>query len=107
MVRKLKYHEQKLLKKVDFLQWKTDETLQESLVMRRYHLQNRQDYTKYNKICGQIRKLANKISLLRPQDPFRHRMEEALLNKLYSLGIITTKNALSTCEKVSVSAICR
>jgi hypothetical protein len=47
MVRQLKFHEQKLLKKVDFLQWKTDQTMQEIKVMRRYHLQNRDDYHKY------------------------------------------------------------
>src|SRR6266581_4922919 len=57
MVRKLKYHEQKLLKKVDFLnvrapcivrclllnpkQWKQDANLREIKVMRRYHVQNR------------------------------------------------------------------
>lgn len=28
-MRKLKYHEQKLLKKVDFLQWKSDQNVRE------------------------------------------------------------------------------
>ena len=28
-MRKLKYHEQKLLKKVDFLQWKSDQNIRE------------------------------------------------------------------------------
>jgi U3 small nucleolar ribonucleoprotein protein IMP3 len=62
MVRKLKYHEQKLLKKVDFLnvrpllyyrsynanliQWKQDANLREIKVMRRYHVQDREDYHK-------------------------------------------------------------
>jgi hypothetical protein len=47
MVRAFKHHEQKLLKKVDFLKWKTDTNLRESKVMRRYHIQNRNDYEKY------------------------------------------------------------
>lgn len=64
MVRKLKFHEQKLLKKVDFLnvclsyspplvfqlilgQWKQDANLREIKVMRRYHIQDREDYHKY------------------------------------------------------------
>jgi len=64
MVRKLKFHEQKLLKKVDFLnvclsyslpfvfrlilgQWKQDANLREVKVMRRYHIQDREDYHKY------------------------------------------------------------
>ncbi|EDQ90675.1 uncharacterized protein MONBRDRAFT_21360 [Monosiga brevicollis MX1] len=43
MVRKLKHHEQKLLKKVDF----TERNRRTSEVMHRYHIQRREDYTKY------------------------------------------------------------
>ena len=35
MPRKLKYHEQKLLKKVDFLNWKADGNLREVKILRR------------------------------------------------------------------------
>lgn len=61
-MRELKYHEKKLLKKVDFLnvrlvvafrlvaslrfQWKQDGHLREIKVMRRYHIQHRDDYHK-------------------------------------------------------------
>ena len=44
MVRKLKYHEQKLLKKVDFLTWKVDNSAHEAVIMRRFHIQRREDY---------------------------------------------------------------
>ena len=54
MPRKLKYHEQKLLKKVDFLNWKADGNLREVKILRRYHIQDREDYHTYNKICGMI-----------------------------------------------------
>lgn len=47
MVRKLKFHEQKLLKKVDFISWKVDNNLNEVKVMKKYHIQKREDYTKY------------------------------------------------------------
>ena len=47
MVRKLKYHEKKLLKKVDFITWKSDNNHREAVIMRKYHLQKREDYTKY------------------------------------------------------------
>lgn len=47
MVRKLKYHEQKLLKKVDFITWKVDNNSNENKILRRYHIQKREDYTKY------------------------------------------------------------
>ena len=45
-MRQLKFHEKKLLKKVDFVDWK-DNNLREIKVMRRYHIQNREDYQKY------------------------------------------------------------
>ena len=46
MVRELKHHEKRLLKKVDFLQWKSDQSLQETRVMRRYHVTRREEYIK-------------------------------------------------------------
>jgi uncharacterized protein YqgQ len=46
MVRQLQEHERRLLKKVDFMRWKNDSTMREIQVMRRYHIQNREDYAK-------------------------------------------------------------
>ncbi|KAJ3289634.1 Small subunit (SSU) processome component [Borealophlyctis nickersoniae] len=107
MVRQLKFHEKKLLRKVDFLQWKSDQSIRENQVLRRYHVQKREDYIKYNRLCGQIRKLANKLSLLDPRDPYRAQQTDALLEKLYKVGIITAEKNLSQCEKVTVAAFCR
>lgn len=45
-MRKLKFHEKKLLKKVDFLQWKSDRTARELKVVRQYMISDRQDYVK-------------------------------------------------------------
>lgn len=106
-MRKLKYHEQKLLKKVNLFEWKNDASLHEIKVMRRYHIQKRDDYLKYSKIVGSITKLANKISLLDPSDPFREKMSDALLEKLYGMGIITAKKLLSSLDGLTVSAFCR
>ncbi|CAH7685698.1 hypothetical protein PPACK8108_LOCUS20269 [Phakopsora pachyrhizi] len=115
-MRQLKHHEKKLLKKVDFLQWKQDSTLREAKVMRRYHLQNREDYHAYNLLCGQIRRLSHKLSLLNPNDPFRSQNESNLLDKLYDLGILDGSGRtedhnggkMSDIEsKVTVSAFCR
>ncbi|KAI5950792.1 imp3 [Candida jiufengensis] len=108
MVRALKHHEKKLLRKVDFLEWKQDQGHRDTQVMRTYHIQNREDYHKYNKICGDVRKLANKLSLLKPTDPFRIKHEQLLLEKLYNMGILATKSKISDLEnKITVSAICR
>lgn len=46
MVRKLKFHEQKLLKKVDFISWEVDNNIHEVKVMKKYCIQKREDYTK-------------------------------------------------------------
>uniref|UniRef100_A0A7S0VRX3 U3 small nucleolar ribonucleoprotein protein IMP3 n=1 Tax=Polytomella parva TaxID=51329 RepID=A0A7S0VRX3_9CHLO len=106
-MRQLKYHEKKLLKKVDFLNWKSDDSLREIQVMRRYHIQNRDDYKKYNKIAGYIQKLTSKLKQLDSTDPERIEMTDQLLTKLYNMGIITAKKSLVQCEKLAVSAFCR
>ncbi|RKP32875.1 hypothetical protein METBISCDRAFT_25418 [Metschnikowia bicuspidata] len=108
MVRKLKHHEQKLLKKVDFLNWKQDQGHRDIQVMTTYHIQNREDYHKYNKICGDIRKLAHQLSLLQPTDPFIIKHEQLMLEKLYKMGILATKLKISDLEnKITVAAFCR
>ena len=54
MVRKLKHHEQKLLKKVDFIDWK-DNGLQENKVMSKFSIRKREEYTYYNKLSREVR----------------------------------------------------
>jgi hypothetical protein len=44
--RPLKHHEAKLLKKVDFLSWKKERNMREIKILRRYLIQNPEDYTK-------------------------------------------------------------
>ena len=107
MVRKFKHHEQRLLKKVDFLEYKTTDNSNENLVMQRYHIQSREDYVKYNKICGYVSKLANELSNLPVDDPFRQKQSAQLLEKLYEAGLINSKASLSALMKLAVSSFCR
>jgi U3 small nucleolar ribonucleoprotein protein IMP3 len=81
-LRKLKHHEQKLLKRVDFLRWKTDDTMREAQIMRRYHIEQREEYVAYNKICGKVHALVHRLKSLDPADPFRIKMTDMLLQKL-------------------------
>ncbi|XP_072176820.1 U3 small nucleolar ribonucleoprotein protein IMP3-like [Diadema setosum] len=106
-MRKLKYHEQKLLKKVDFISWEVDNNLNEVKVMRRYHLPRREDYTRYNKLSRRVRDLVNKIKQLDSKDPFRTKCTTELLNKLYNIGLVPTKQNLALCNAVSASSFCR
>jgi U3 small nucleolar ribonucleoprotein protein IMP3 len=90
------------------LQWKQDANLREIKVMRRYHIQQREDYQAYNRLCGSIRGLAHKLAQLPEQDPFRSQYEGNLLSKLYDMGILDITSKVSDIEgKVTVSALCR
>ncbi|EPQ30780.1 uncharacterized protein PFL1_01681 [Pseudozyma flocculosa PF-1] len=107
-MRQLKYHEQKLLKKHDFIQWKSDAGMREIKIMRRYHIQDRDDYHKYNKLVGRIHHLALRLSTLPAQDPFRVKHEDSLLGKLYDMGLINTGAKMSDItNNLNVSAFCR
>ena len=50
-------------------------------VMRRYHIQDRDDYKKYNKICGVITKLVSVIKRLDARDPVRIELTDQVLDK--------------------------
>lgn len=106
-MRKLKYHEKKLLKKVDFLSWEIDNNLHEVRVMKKYYVQKREDYTKYNRLSRHVRELAKKIKDLDPNDPFRTEATAQLLEKLHRMGLIPTKRSLELCDKVCASSFCR
>ncbi|KAK6064790.1 U3 small nucleolar ribonucleoprotein IMP3 [Seiridium cupressi] len=108
MVRKLKHHEQKLLRKVDFITYKQDNSHRDAAVIRRYLIQRPEDYHKYNRLCGSIRKLAHRLTLLPPDSAVRRRHEDLLLEKLYDMGVLSSTSKLSAVEKdVTVSAFAR
>ncbi|XP_017403477.1 U3 small nucleolar ribonucleoprotein protein IMP3-like [Cebus imitator] len=103
MVRKLKFHEPKLLKQVDFLNWEvTDHNVHELRALRHYRLQRREDYTRYNQLSRAVRELARRL-----RDPFRVRASAALLDKLYALGLVPTRGSLELCDFVTASSFCR
>ena len=68
--RALKYHEKKLLRKVDFL-WQKEQNVREIKILRRYHIQDREDYHTYNKIIGMITQLTTMLKKLDQRDPTR------------------------------------
>ena len=106
MVRKLKYHEATLLRKLDFINWKSDNSVRETKILRRYHVQDREDYHTYNKIVGFITKITTQLKALDAHDPVRIEMTDLLLDKLHSLGIIQNKRLLA-CDKIAASTLCR
>jgi U3 small nucleolar ribonucleoprotein protein IMP3 len=107
IMRQLKHHEKKLLRKVDLYSYKGEDNLRVAKIMRRYHLQNREDYTAYSRICGMITKLVAKLITLQADDAFRIAMTDQLLTKLMDMGVITTKKSLQKAQEVTASALCR
>ncbi|KAF2173533.1 hypothetical protein M409DRAFT_35271 [Zasmidium cellare ATCC 36951] len=112
MVRKLKHHEQKLLRKVDFVNYPSDDQHRAAAVIRRYSVSNPADYSSYNRLAGKLRHLAHRIALLPPESPFRRKQEDLLLEKLHDMGLLGIggegKGKLSDVErKITVSAFCR
>ncbi|KAK9845008.1 hypothetical protein WJX74_009628 [Apatococcus lobatus] len=106
-MRALKFHERKLLKKVDFLRWKSENNLRELQVMRMYHIQDRDDYKKYNKLCGLVTKTVTIVKRLDPEDPVRIELTDQLLEKLHRMGVLPVKKSLAQIERLSTSSFCR
>ncbi len=50
-------------------------------VMRRYHIQDREDYKKYNKIAGMITRLTAMLRQLDAKDTTRIELTEQMLEK--------------------------
>jgi U3 small nucleolar ribonucleoprotein protein IMP3 len=106
-MRQLKHHENKLLKKVDFFSWKSDNNIREASIIKRFFLQKREDYVKYNKIVGYVTKLVAKLRDMPQDDALRNQMSEQLLQKLYNMGMIVNTANLTSAEKLTVSAFCK
>ena len=106
-MRQLKHHEKKLLKKVNFFSYKKENNVREIKILRRYHIQDREDYVKYNKIVGHVTELVRRLKALDSKDPFRMNLTDQLLDKLYMAGVVPTKKGLAVCDKLAASSLCR
>ncbi len=64
------------------------QALAHAQVMRRYHITERDDYKKYNKICGMVTKLTNVLRQMEPTDPLRIDLTDQLLEKCVPAHIL-------------------
>ena len=106
-MRQLKHHEARLLRGVDFVTYKKEHGHREAGVLRRYHVTDRRDYGRYNKVVGMITKLTAMLKALDRDDEARVEMTQTLLDKLFEMGVLTTKKSLVQCEKLSTSSFMR
>ncbi|KCZ77023.1 hypothetical protein H311_01973 [Anncaliia algerae PRA109] len=104
-MRKLKFHETRLLRKVNLTKWKSTNTEREQIVCGKYNITERDDYLKYNKLAGKIKKLALALAKLKDSDEFKVRVGKELINVCHSIGFIKEKK-LVDCSKITVSDIC-
>lgn len=71
-------------------------------------IQKPEDYHSYNRICGSLRQLAHRISLLPSDNPVRKRHEDLMIEKLFDMGILNNKDKFSGIEHhATVSAFAR
>ena len=105
--RRLKHHEEKLLRKHDFLCYPKEKRSHEGHVIQKYGLTQREDYTFYNKLSGLIRSLVNILRYLPSDSPVRMQITQQLLSKLYQIGIINSTSSLETVENIPTSSFCR
>ncbi|CAI4225370.1 unnamed protein product [Auanema sp. JU1783] len=107
MVRKLKLHEQKLLRKTDFVQWEVDQFGKQNDMLRRFHIQKREQYSMYNKLASEARAIAEQLKELPLNDPFRNKCVKAMLSKFYAVGLIPTADSAERLGKVSGASFAR
>lgn len=101
-MRKLKYHEKKILRKVDFVNWKHN--IKEVAIMRRYNI-SRHEYQAYYNVCLEIKQIAQQIIDLK-EESSKVRLTNVIIDKLYSMGLIKTKR-IKKCLSIDLKAFCR
>ncbi|OXB53899.1 hypothetical protein ASZ78_001393 [Callipepla squamata] len=109
MVRKLKYHEQKLLRRLELVSWEAAACGRAELrALRRYRVGRREDYARYKALSRDVRAVARRLRDLGPESAaFRARCSAALLAKLYAVGLVGSRRSLAVCERVSAASFCR
>ena len=75
--------------------------------MRRYHIQGRDDYTRYNRLVGMVTKLVAVLRRLQPGDETRMELTDALLDRLVDMGVLPAKKSLAAAEALSTASFAR
>ena len=108
IMRELKHHEKKLLRKTDFLTWRGEGNLRVAALVRRYGLQDAEELTAYRRLCGLITALVAKLRALPSESTFRAAATAQLVAKLHSLGVLPLAGApLPSASDIKAAAFCR
>ncbi len=104
--RHLKFHEKKLLRKHDFMQYPQD-NWHEPYAVAKYHLTDREDYRRYMRLVGLTRQLMGQLRYLPADSKIRMQITQQLVDKLYDMGLIQERLGLGEVDKIGVEAFCK
>uniref|UniRef100_A0ACD5V3R2 Uncharacterized protein n=1 Tax=Avena sativa TaxID=4498 RepID=A0ACD5V3R2_AVESA len=109
-MRKLKFHEKKLLKKVNLVEWKPRRVRPARGRRQQPRRGGRLQQVQRDLLHGA--EAPEHCKANRSEGPFqdldgRHDDRQALSRPRYNMGVIPTKKSLVKCEKLSGSAFCR
>lgn len=104
--RRLQYHEKKLLRKHDFLQYEQD-LWHEPFCIKKYNLEDREDYRRYLRLVGLVRSLMSQLRYLPAESKVRIEITQQIVDKLYDMGLIHDKQGLAEVDKTGVEAFCK
>lgn len=62
---------------------------------------------RYNKLAGLATRLVALLNALKPDDPFRIKVTDQMLEKLYAFGAIPTRSSIKIVEKLSTSSFAK
>lgn len=113
-VRELKHHEQKLLKKVDFLNWKSDGVSPEYKeyilkTIQKYQLKDQKEFFNYQKIATQINNSLQSIKELDDKIYRDFKVDQLVMlgKKLFDMGILDSEAEIESLKKITVGRLCR
>ena len=104
--RRFKFHEKKMLRKVDFMQYEDDDW-HESYCIPKYNLTDREDYRRYLRLVGLMKSEMSALRVLPPSSKIRIEVTDQMLKKLYDMGLIQERLGLSEIDKLGVENFCK
>lgn len=112
-LRPLKPHEQKLVKKVDFYNWKNENPREERrtlLAIQKYGLRDRTEFRRYQRIASQVNDCIKGLRRLPSNDhyvAFKREQLERVAAKLHEMGVLDSPDELQKMKTVPAERFCR
>ena len=73
--------------------------------MRRYHIQDRDDYKRYNRLVGQVTALVHRLRQLDAKDDTRIELTDQMLDKCAGLDLHLIPGGCRSCVPAGTAAL--